>query len=125
MAKVEALIADAVGRGARIVTGGVRLDRPGTFLAPTVLTDIAVGSDLLRQEIFGPVLAVVPFDTEDEAIGIANDTDFGLISYVYPRPDPRSTHDRATADRHDGPQRRRCLQCRRAVWRLENVGTGP
>jgi succinate-semialdehyde dehydrogenase / glutarate-semialdehyde dehydrogenase len=83
VAKTEALVSDAVDRGARIATGGKRLDGPGSFFAPTVLTDIASGSDILREEIFGPVLAIVPFDTEDEAVAIANETEYGLVSYVY------------------------------------------
>lgn len=81
--KVEALVEDAVARGARLVTGGTRLDRPGTFFAPTVLADVVPGSDILREEIFGPVLAVATFDTEDEAVALANDTEYGLVSYVY------------------------------------------
>lgn len=83
VAKVEALVADAVSRGARVVTGGTRIERVGSFFAPTVLTDIAAGSNLLREEIFGPVLAIVPFNTEDEAVELANDTEYGLVSYVY------------------------------------------
>ncbi|MBX5334258.1 NAD-dependent succinate-semialdehyde dehydrogenase [Rhodococcus fascians] len=81
--KARTLVADAVGRGATLVTGGERLDRSGTFFAPTVLSDIAAGSDILREEIFGPVLAIAPFDTEDEAIALANDTEYGLVSYVF------------------------------------------
>jgi succinate-semialdehyde dehydrogenase/glutarate-semialdehyde dehydrogenase len=83
VAKAEALVSDAVSRGARITTGGARIDRPGTFYAPTVLTDIAAGSGILREEIFGPVLAIAPFDSEDEAVALANDTEYGLVSYVY------------------------------------------
>ncbi|OZF42712.1 NAD-dependent succinate-semialdehyde dehydrogenase [Rhodococcus sp. 14-2470-1a] len=81
--KARTLVADAVGRGATLVTGGERLDRSGTFFAPTVLSDVAAGSDILREEIFGPVLAIAPFDTEDEAIALANDTEYGLVSYVF------------------------------------------
>ena len=55
----------------------------GTFYEATVLTDVKAGSDILREEIFGPVLAIVPFDTEDEAVAIANDTEYGLVSYVF------------------------------------------
>jgi succinate-semialdehyde dehydrogenase/glutarate-semialdehyde dehydrogenase len=81
--KVESLVADAVARGAGLATGGSRLERPGTFFEPTVLTDVAPGSEILREEIFGPVLAIAPFDTEDEAVALANDTEYGLVSYVY------------------------------------------
>lgn len=83
VAKNEALVADAVSRGAGLVTGGNRIERAGSFFAPTVLTDITAGSDILREEIFGPVVAIVPFDTEDEAVALANNTEYGLVSYVY------------------------------------------
>ena len=56
---------------------------PGTFYQPTVVTDVQPGSDILREEIFGPVLAIVPFDDEDDAVRIANDTEYGLVSYVF------------------------------------------
>ena len=83
VAKAEALVKDAVARGAELTTGGSRVDGPGTFFEPTVLTGVAPGSDLLREEIFGPVLAIATFDTEDEAVALANDTEYGLVSYVY------------------------------------------
>src|SRR5699024_2015051 len=50
---------------------------------PTVLSDVGEGSRILREEIFGPVLAIIPFDTEDEAVRLANDTEYGLVSYVF------------------------------------------
>lgn len=81
--KAESLVSDAVERGATVTTGGSRIDRPGTFFEATVLTDVQEGSALLREEIFGPVLAIVPFDTEDEAVRLANATEYGLVSYVY------------------------------------------
>ncbi|QRY40281.1 NAD-dependent succinate-semialdehyde dehydrogenase [Microbacterium hominis] len=79
----EALVSDAVSRGARLLTGGEAIDGPGTFFAPTVLTDVAAGSDILREEIFGPVLAIATFVSEDEAVRLANDTEYGLVSYVF------------------------------------------
>ncbi|WP_127129925.1 NAD-dependent succinate-semialdehyde dehydrogenase [Georgenia sp. SYP-B2076] len=81
--KAAALVGDAVQRGATLRTGGSAVDGPGTFYQPTVVTDVQPGSDILREEIFGPVLAIVPFDTEDDAVRIANDTEYGLVSYVY------------------------------------------
>lgn len=81
--KVSALVKDAVDRGAVLATGGRAVDGPGTFFQATVLTDVVPGSELLREEIFGPVLAIVPFDTEDEAVALANDTEYGLVSYVF------------------------------------------
>ncbi|WP_431778288.1 NAD-dependent succinate-semialdehyde dehydrogenase [Microbacterium aurantiacum] len=83
VAKADTLVKDAVSRGAQVRTGGTALDGPGTFYEPTVVTDVQPGSDILREEIFGPVLAIVPFDTEDEAVAIANDTEYGLVSYVF------------------------------------------
>ncbi|KAE8765825.1 NAD-dependent succinate-semialdehyde dehydrogenase [Georgenia thermotolerans] len=81
--KAAALVDDAVERGASVRTGGRPVEGPGTFYEPTVLTDVQPGSDILREEIFGPVLAIVPFDTEDDAVRLANDTEYGLVSYVY------------------------------------------
>lgn len=83
VAKADTLVKDAISRGAQVRTGGTALDGPGTFYEPTVVTDVQPGSDILREEIFGPVLAIVPFDTEDEAVAIANDTEYGLVSYVF------------------------------------------
>ncbi|MBK8446708.1 MAG: NAD-dependent succinate-semialdehyde dehydrogenase [Micropruina sp.] len=83
VAKASELVNEAVERGATLRTGGSAIDRPGTFFEATVLSDVQPGSDILREEIFGPVLAIVPFDTEDEAVRIANDTEYGLVSYVY------------------------------------------
>lgn len=81
--KAEALVADAVARGASIMTGGSRIDGAGTFYEPTVIAGVRQGSDILREEIFGPVLSITTFSTDEDAVRIANDTDFGLISYVY------------------------------------------
>ncbi|NYD67276.1 NAD-dependent succinate-semialdehyde dehydrogenase [Agromyces atrinae] len=81
--KAEKLVADAVARGASVTTGGSRVDRAGTFFEPTVVTGVTPGSDILTNEIFGPVLAIATFDDEDEAVRLANDTEFGLVSYVY------------------------------------------
>ncbi len=83
VAKATELVGDAVERGATLRTGGSAIDRPGTFFEATVLSDVQPGSDILREEIFGPVLAIVSFDDEDQAVRLANDTDYGLVSYVY------------------------------------------
>ncbi|QCQ15325.1 NAD-dependent succinate-semialdehyde dehydrogenase [Microbacterium sp. RG1] len=83
VAKAEALVSDAVARGASVRTGGAAIPGEGTFFEPTVVSDVAAGSDILREEIFGPVLAIVPFDTEDEAVALANATEYGLVSYVF------------------------------------------
>ncbi len=81
--KVERLVADAVDRGAQVITGGSRPDRTGWFYTPTVLADVRTDSALMSEEIFGPVAALIPFDTEEEAVGIANDTEWGLVGYLY------------------------------------------
>ncbi len=81
--KVEELVRDAVVRGAVVATGGGRPDAKGCFYEPTVLTDVPADATLLREEIFGPVAPVVSFDTEDEAIRLANDTEYGLVAYLY------------------------------------------
>ena len=81
--KVEELVRDAVARGAVVATGGRRPDPKGCFYEPTVLTDVPADATLLREEIFGPVAPVVSFDTEDEAIRLANDTEYGLVAYLY------------------------------------------
>jgi succinate-semialdehyde dehydrogenase/glutarate-semialdehyde dehydrogenase len=83
VAKASQLVEDAVQRGATVRTGGHAIDRAGTFYEPTVVTDVQPGSDILREEIFGPVLAIIPFDTEADAVRLANDTEYGLVSYVF------------------------------------------
>jgi succinate-semialdehyde dehydrogenase/glutarate-semialdehyde dehydrogenase len=82
---VDELVRDAVDRGARIRTGGQIPDAPGTFYPPTVLDEVPVDARLLREEIFGPVAAITTFDTEDEAVAIANATEYGLMAYFYTR----------------------------------------
>jgi succinate-semialdehyde dehydrogenase/glutarate-semialdehyde dehydrogenase len=83
--KVAELVDDATGRGAQVLVGGRRLTGAGYFYAPTVLGGVPHGSRLLEEEIFGPVAPVIGFDDEDEAIAAANDTEFGLVSYLYTR----------------------------------------
>ncbi|MFJ4845358.1 MULTISPECIES: NAD-dependent succinate-semialdehyde dehydrogenase [unclassified Streptomyces] len=84
LGKVDRLVRDAVGTGARVITGGEPLSgRPGYFYPPTVLADVPADAAMLREEIFGPVAPVVTFTDDDEAIRLANDTVFGLVSYVF------------------------------------------
>jgi len=83
LGKVAELVEDAVGRGARVLCGGERVAGPGHFYRPTVLVDIADDARLLKEEIFGPVAPVKSFASEDEAIAAANDTEFGLVAYLY------------------------------------------
>ncbi|NTW40627.1 MAG: NAD-dependent succinate-semialdehyde dehydrogenase [Cellulomonadaceae bacterium] len=86
--RVEEVVAQAVDGGARVMVGGDRPDRsalPGYFYNPTVLVDVDPQARAVREEIFGPVAPVVTFGTEDEAIELANSTEFGLVAYAYTR----------------------------------------
>lgn len=83
LADVTKLVDDAVSAGARVATGGAPVAGRGHFYPATVLTDIAPGSEILRHEIFGPVAPVVVFDDEDEVVRMANDTEYGLVAYLY------------------------------------------
>ena len=83
--KVHELVTDATGRGAKVLTGGEPLDGPGYFYRPTVLSEVPKDSRLLTEEVFGPVAPIVSFDTEDEAIAAANNTEYGLVGYVFTR----------------------------------------
>ncbi|MGW5876675.1 NAD-dependent succinate-semialdehyde dehydrogenase [Nocardiopsis terrae] len=81
--KVQGLVDDAVERGARVLVGGGPGEGPGHFYQPTVLADVPFAAELSTTEIFGPVAPVLSFDTEEEAVRAANDTEFGLVSYLY------------------------------------------
>ncbi|MGK7869173.1 NAD-dependent succinate-semialdehyde dehydrogenase [Falsiroseomonas sp. E2-1-a20] len=83
--KVEEHIADATAKGASILTGGKRHARGGNFFEPTILTDVPHGAQVFREETFGPVAPLFRFRTEEEAIGLANDSEFGLAAYFYAR----------------------------------------
>jgi succinate-semialdehyde dehydrogenase/glutarate-semialdehyde dehydrogenase len=83
--KVQELVDDAVGKGAKCVVGGSAREGKGYFYEPTVLADIPDDASLLKEEIFGPVAPVKSFGSEEEAIAAANDTEYGLVAYVYTR----------------------------------------
>jgi succinate-semialdehyde dehydrogenase/glutarate-semialdehyde dehydrogenase len=83
--KVEAHIVDAVKKGAKVVTGGKRAAQGGSFVEPTVLTDVTTDMVITKEETFGPVAPLYRFKSEDEAVKMANDTEFGLASYFYSR----------------------------------------
>jgi len=83
--KVEEHIADAVEKGARVITGGKRHALGGSFFEPTVLADVNPQMKVAREETFGPVAPLFRFHTEDEAVRLANDTEFGLAAYFYSR----------------------------------------
>jgi succinate-semialdehyde dehydrogenase/glutarate-semialdehyde dehydrogenase len=81
--KVRHLVADAVERGAKVLTGGEALDKPGFFYPPTVLTGVPESARMRHEEIFGPVAPLTAFTGEDEVVAAANDTEYGLVNYVY------------------------------------------
>jgi succinate-semialdehyde dehydrogenase/glutarate-semialdehyde dehydrogenase len=83
--KVSELVEDAVAKGATAVVGGSRVDGAGYFFEPTVLGDVPRDARLLKEEIFGPVAPVTSFDSEEQAIAAANDTEYGLVAYVFTR----------------------------------------
>jgi succinate-semialdehyde dehydrogenase/glutarate-semialdehyde dehydrogenase len=80
---VEDLVSDAVSRGASVAVGGVAPGGPGHFYPATVLAGVPTDARILKEEVFGPVAPVIGFDTEDEGIAAANDTEYGLAAYIY------------------------------------------
>jgi len=83
--KVERHVADALSKGASAIVGGKRIEGPGTFFSPTVLTNVRADMLPMREETFGPVAPLMKFDTEEEAVKLANASEFGLASYFYSR----------------------------------------
>ena len=83
--KVQGLVEDAIGKGAKALVGGEKVEGAGYFYRPTVLGDVPRDAALLREEVFGPVAPVASFGSEEEAIAAANDTEYGLVAYVYTR----------------------------------------
>ncbi|GAB6897462.1 NAD-dependent succinate-semialdehyde dehydrogenase [Kineosporia succinea] len=83
--KVGELVADAVDAGAKVLVGGSPVGERGYFYAPTVLTGVEPGARMLSEEIFGPVAPITTFHTDEEALAMANDTQFGLVAYVFTR----------------------------------------
>jgi succinate-semialdehyde dehydrogenase / glutarate-semialdehyde dehydrogenase len=80
---VEELVSDAVSKGATVAVGGVAPEGPGHFYPATVLDDVPALARIFKEEVFGPVAPVIGFDTEEEGIAAANDTEYGLAAYVY------------------------------------------
>ena len=83
VAKIDGLVKDAVGRGAKVLCGGEKLGIEGFFYPPTVLTDVPDDAEMAHEEIFGPVAPITRFDTEDEVVAKANNTEYGLAAYVF------------------------------------------
>jgi succinate-semialdehyde dehydrogenase/glutarate-semialdehyde dehydrogenase len=82
---MQAFVDDAVDQGARVLCGGRRVDRAGCFFEPTVLTDVPASARVLRDEPFGPIAVLLPYDTLDQAIEAANATRYGLGAYAFTR----------------------------------------
>ena len=80
---IHRLVDDATSQGSEVLTGGAPLDRVGHYYPPTVLGQVPQSAEILREEVFGPVAPVVPFSDDDEVIHAANDTEYGLVSYLY------------------------------------------
>ena len=122
--KVAELVDYAVEQGANLRSGGTVPDGEGYFYPPTVLSDVAANAAILQTEIFGPVAPVVTFTTEDEAIELANSTEYGLVSYVYTTDLARGLRVRANRGRHGWPQSGAGLRPGRAVRGVKESGLG-
>ena len=85
VATVADLVSDAVSQGATVAVGGVAPGGPGNFYPATVLADVPADARILKEEVFGPVAPITGFDTEEEGIAAANDTEYGLAAYIYTR----------------------------------------
>ena len=92
-------MADAVGKGARVVVGGERLDRPGWYYPPTLITGVTPEMRMYREEVFGPVAALYRVPDLDAAIALANDVDFGLGANIWTTSRPSGSASSATSRR--------------------------
>ncbi|MCM1011515.1 MULTISPECIES: NAD-dependent succinate-semialdehyde dehydrogenase [unclassified Brevibacterium] len=81
--KVAALVDDAVSNGATVISGGAKIDGPGFFFDPTVITNVPENAEIRTTEIFGPVAPIVTFDTDEQAVALANETEYGLAGYLF------------------------------------------
>jgi aldehyde dehydrogenase (NAD+) len=125
--KVQGLIQKGIDEGARVAAGGV--GRPdgfnrGYYVKPTVFADVNNNMTIAREEIFGPVLVVIPYESEEEAIKIANDTPYGLAAYVQGSEEKRA-QSRAQASRRQRAHQWRTRRHGHAVRRLQAIGLGP
>jgi succinate-semialdehyde dehydrogenase / glutarate-semialdehyde dehydrogenase len=83
--KVTALVGDAVDGGAKVLAGGAEVGERGYFYAPTVLADVPTRATIWREEIFGPVAPITTFSSDEQALALANDTQYGLVAYAFTR----------------------------------------
>ena len=126
IAKVETLVGDAVKKGAKVLIGGA-LDKAGPlFYRPSVVGDVTPDMEIVREEIFGPVAALVRFDTEADAIRLANDTPFGLAAYLFSQNlAPRLARRREARCRHGRRQRGHLLERGRALRGRQGIRPRP
>ena len=126
VATVEDLVSDAVSRGATVAVGGVAPGGPGNFYPATVLADVPADARILKEEVFGPVAPITGFDTEEEGIAAANDTEYGLAAYIYTQSLDRALRvGRGHRVRHGRRQPRRDLRRGGAVRRRQGVRLRP
>ena len=126
--RVRGYIRKGVEEGARLVTGGAEapegLER-GYFVRPTVFSDVRTDMTIAQEEIFGPVLSIIPYDDEEDAVRIANDTLYGLAGGVWSADEERAQRVARRIRTGPGRDQRRRLQPARAVRRLQAVGPRP
>ncbi len=124
--KVIELVDDAVGKGAKVLTGGKATGGKGFFYPATVLTNVPDSAKMLSEEIFGPVASIQSFKSEDEAIKRANDTEYGLVAYLYTEGSfARHARLGKAGLRHDRLEPRSCLRSGRTVRWHQAVGHRP
>ena len=87
---LERQVADAVGKGAKLVLGGARVQQPGNWFSPTVLTDVNHSMEVMREESFGPIIGIQKVASDDEAVQLMNDTEYGLTAGVYTTDEQRA-----------------------------------
>ena len=116
--RVEGYVASGVEAGATAVAGGTRPDRPGCFVAPTLLAGATNQMRVAREEIFGPVVVAIPFDDEEEGIAIANDSDYGLHAYVFSGDVAHGMRSRSGCARATSASTRRT-----ATWRRRSAAS--
>ena len=126
VAKQEAHVEDALARGARLLTGGKVLDQGPLFYAPTVLADVPPAAAIFNEETFGPVAALAAFDSEEEVLRRANDTEYGLVAYLHSE-DPRRIYraSRALQFGMVAVNRTKVTGAPYPLRRDEAVGSGP